>query len=181
LLLTLLGWLIPVSITEAEKQSPAPPLIFNTNINNVPQPTHRVEVAVHTKEAPRLPSKPKAVKAVAPKPVPNTPVQASHNGRSYTVSEVIELIKGYSKSYGISADIPLRIAKCESGYNSLAKNKTSSASGVFQYLASTWRGTDQGKAGLSVFDADANVKAAVSYIAIHKATSPWNASKACWG
>lgn len=181
MLLALLGWLIPVRVSLANKQEfPIPSLIFNTNIKYVPKPTHRVETPANTKATPRLSTKPKASPKVVPKPVPNKPVQTSHSGRHYSPEEVVELIKSYSQQYGISADIPLRIAKCESGYNQYSKNKSSTASGVFQYLASTWKGTDQGKAGMSVFDPDANVKAAVSYIAIHKSTSPWNASRSCW-
>lgn len=115
---------------------------------------------------------------------PSTPQNLSQEdtftGRHYSKEEVIQLIKDYSAQYAISPDLPLRIAKCESGYNQFAKNRTSTASGVFQYLASTWSATDQGKAGLSVFDADANVKAAVSYIASRGHARPWLASQNCW-
>jgi soluble lytic murein transglycosylase-like protein len=104
----------------------------------------------------------------------------TYSGRHYSKEEVIQLIKDYSARYGINPDLPLRIAKCESGYNHLAKNKTSSASGTFQYLSSTWAGTDEGRAGLSVFDADANVRAAIKYIASRGHAQPWNASKSCW-
>ena len=102
------------------------------------------------------------------------------SGRNYSREEVIQLIKDYSALYGINSDLPLRIAKCESGYNHLAKNKTSSASGTFQYLSSTWAGTDEGRAGLSVFDAGANVRAAIKYIASRGHAQPWAASKGCW-
>ena len=54
----------------------------------------------------------------------------------------------------------LRIAKCESGYNPNAVNRSSGASGLFQFLPSTWRGTPQGSAGASVFDPVANAQAA---------------------
>lgn len=103
------------------------------------------------------------------------------DGRSATNEEVKTLIVEYSKQYGIAPDLPLNIARCESGFNHLAKNKNSTASGVFQYLSSTWKSTDEGKAGLSVFDADANVRAAVKYIASRGHAQPWNASKHCWG
>jgi hypothetical protein len=110
----------------------------------------------------------------------NQPIASSYNGQHYTKEEVIQLIKDYSAQYGISADLPLRIAKCESGYRWDAKNKNSSASGVFEYLSSTWAGTDEGKAGLSVFNADANVRAAIKYIASRGHAQPWLASKSCW-
>jgi hypothetical protein len=50
---------------------------------------------------------------------------------------------------------------------------------VFQYLSGTFANTPEGKQGLSVFDADANIRAAVRHMAVH-GTSPWNASKPCW-
>jgi hypothetical protein len=109
----------------------------------------------------------------------NSPTTAGYNGRDYSTEEVQQLIKDYSAQYGISADLPLRVANCESGFNSLSKNRSSTASGVFQYIASTWSHTDAGKAGISVFDADANIKMAVSSIAAN-GTAPWNASRSCW-
>jgi len=104
---------------------------------------------------------------------------AQYSGRNYSKEEVQQLIRDYSAQYGISADLPLRIANCESGFNQSSKNKSSTASGVFQFLASTWSHTDAGKQGLSVFDADANVRTAVSSIAAN-GTTPWNASRSCW-
>lgn len=104
---------------------------------------------------------------------------APYAGRIYSKEEVIELIKSYAAQYGISADLPLRVARCESGYRWDAKNRTSSASGVFQYLSGTFANTPEGKQGLSAFDADANIRAAVRHMAVH-GTSPWNASKPCW-
>lgn len=89
------------------------------------------------------------------------------------------LIIKYSQQYGIDSAVPLCIAYYESGYNPSSKNKTSSASGVFQYLTGTWKGTDEGRAGLSVFDADSNVKAAVKYMASRKSTQPWEVRSKC--
>jgi soluble lytic murein transglycosylase-like protein len=102
-----------------------------------------------------------------------------YDGKAYSKEEVVELINHYSRIYNIDPSLPLAIARCESGYNQFSKNRSSTASGVFQYLASTWSNTPAGKLGLSVFDADANVKMAVSSIAIH-GTAPWLSSKSCW-
>jgi Transglycosylase-like domain len=99
--------------------------------------------------------------------------------RSYSVEEVQQLIKQYSEQYAISADLPLRVANCESGYHYGSKNKSSSASGVFQFIRSTWLGTDSGQAGISPFDADANVKEGVKKIS-QGGISAWYASKSCW-
>jgi hypothetical protein len=111
------------------------------------------------------PTAPSIPKRVVPRP-------AQSSGRNYTVAEVQQLIKDYSSQYGISAEIPLRIANCESGYNQFSKNKNSTASGVFQFLNSTWANQPAGKRGVSVFDADANVQAAVWLLA-HGKTSMW--------
>ncbi len=102
-----------------------------------------------------------------------------YTGRVYSKEEVENLIRKYSDLYGISSDTPRCIAFHESGYNQTSANKRSSAKGVFQYLDKTWKATDEGKAGLSVFDADANVKAAVKYMAIHKSTKPWTTRTSC--
>jgi hypothetical protein len=106
--------------------------------------------------------------------------ERDYSGKAYTKEEVQQLIRDYSARYGISADLPLRIARCESGFNQFSKNRNSTASGVFQWLASSWRNQPASVNGtVSVFDADANVSAAVWLIA-HAKISPWNASRSCW-
>lgn len=104
---------------------------------------------------------------------------SNYSGKQYTKEEVEALIVFYSEQYGIGPQTPKCIAFHESGYNQFSKNKRSTASGVFQYLTSTWKHTDEGKAGHSVFDAEANVKAAVKYMAVHKSTKPWTVRGKC--
>jgi SLT domain-containing protein len=60
--------------------------------------------------------------------------------------------------FGAYAGQALRVASCESGYAPNAYNRSSGASGVFQFLASTWRTTSY--AGYSRFNAWANIHAA---------------------
>jgi hypothetical protein len=64
----------------------------------------------------------------------------------------------------------LRIAKCESGYNPNAVNRSSGASGLFQFLPSTWAHLPW--AGQSVFDPVANAQAAAYYYQ-HSGPGPW--------
>lgn len=109
----------------------------------------------------------------------DTEIKQDAGGRSYSKEEVIKLINDYSQLYGISPQTPLCIAQKESGFNYRSANKHSTAKGVFQYLNGTWKATDEGKAGRSVFDADANVKAAVKYMAIHRNTRPWVVAPQC--
>lgn len=105
---------------------------------------------------------------------------STYSGKTYSKEEVQALIVQYSNEYGSSPEIALRISYCESGWNQFSANKSSSARGVFQWLSSSWKNQPASFNGtVSVFDADANVKAAVWLIA-HGQTSPWNASRSCW-
>ncbi len=60
--------------------------------------------------------------------------------------------------FGRYAGGALNVARCESGFNPAAINRGSNASGVFQFLPSTWRGTAYARS--SPFNAWANVHAA---------------------
>lgn len=101
------------------------------------------------------------------------------SGRNYSENEVTQLIRQYSQQLGISSETPLCIAKHESNFNHNARNKSSSASGVFQWISSSWKSQPEGKQGLSVFDAEANIRAAVRYMAEKKSTKPWVVSSKC--
>lgn len=68
-----------------------------------------------------------------------------------------------------------RIVDCESGWNPLAKNRSSTASGLFQFLAGTWSKWGEG----NVFDPFANLRAGVKLFQA-QGTSPWLSSKSCW-
>ena len=63
-----------------------------------------------------------------------------------------------------AVDWGLRVAACESGYNPNAYNP-SGASGVFQFMPGTFRGTPYGNQ--NIFDASANVNAAAWYYQQH--------------
>jgi hypothetical protein len=60
--------------------------------------------------------------------------------------------------YGASCSTLHRRARCESGYSARSYNSASGASGLFQFLWSTWRSTPF--ASFSVFDPYANALAA---------------------
>jgi hypothetical protein len=67
----------------------------------------------------------------------------------------------------------LRVARCESNYNPLAVNRYSGASGLFQFLPSTWAHTPY--ASQSVFDPAANSQAAAWYYnATGRTGGPWS-------
>lgn len=99
--------------------------------------------------------------------------------KSYNKAEVIDLIKHYAREFNIPADLPLRIALCESGYRWDARNGKSGAAGVFQYLASTWRNTAEGRMGHSAYTPEANISAALRHLKVH-GPGAWKASRQCW-
>jgi len=104
-------------------------------------------------------------------PAPTLPASAP-----VAASAIQQIILNAFASLGAAAQTwALRVAKCESGYNPLAVNRSSGASGLFQFLPSSWANTPQGKAGQSVFDATANaLGAAWYYNATGRTGGPWS-------
>lgn len=98
-----------------------------------------------------------------PTPVPTQPVAtpAPSSGGSSSIVSMIDQV------FGADAPTAVQIATCESGLNPNAYNPASiggsHAAGLFQILyPSTWYTTPQGQAGLSPYDAMANIQAAHS-------------------
>jgi hypothetical protein len=79
-------------------------------------------------------------------------------------------------------DQALRIIQCESQGKPTAKNPNSSASGLFQHLASAWaeRSAKAGWAGADIFDPTANIAVAAWLVYEGGGWSHWNASRWCW-
>jgi len=70
-----------------------------------------------------------------------------------------------------------RMLKCESGMRPWAKNRSSTASGLAQFLDGTWSGNLFGD--FSVFDPIPNALGA-AWLAVRNGHAPWYASKGCW-
>jgi hypothetical protein len=72
------------------------------------------------------------------------------------------IIRAAAARYGADPTQLLRVAYCESRYNPSAYNRSSGASGLFQFLATTWAANSvrAGYAGASVFDPVANANTA---------------------
>jgi soluble lytic murein transglycosylase-like protein len=105
--------------------------------------------AVAASMAAAKPAPPVAAPVTAPKTV------------AVSAGYVQDLIRQAFAAQGQAAvDWGLRVAACESGYNPNAHN-ASGASGVFQFMPTTWRGTPYGSQ--NIFDASANVNAAAWY------------------
>lgn len=73
-------------------------------------------------------------------------------------SQVTEAIRLAANTYGVSETEMRRVAWCESRMNPNARNRSSGAAGLFQWLPSSWRA--QGIPGFSVFNPYANAMAA---------------------
>lgn len=172
MLLALSVWIIPTPVHPQAKTAIKvhEPHAVKEQVKELTPPVHVLDNQTQ---------KPVTKKVPVRSRVPSLP-KTETSGRSYSKEEVKALIVQYSQQYGIPAEVPLCIAQYESGFNATSKNKSSSASGVFQFLAaSTWKNTAEGKQGLSPFDADANVRAAVRHMAVHKDTTPWVVHNKC--
>lgn len=92
---------------------------------------------------------------------------------SYEASQsgIAEKIK---KTFGNDWEIALKIAQCESGLNPKAKNKNSSARGIYQIMQS-WHRIDE----KWLLNEDINI-AIAKQLYDEQGWNPWNASKSCW-
>jgi len=71
-------------------------------------------------------------------------------------------IREQAKQFGLDPDIMVELAKCESGLDNLAKNDSSTALGVYQYLIKTWEETESFKRKkISRTDYKANIREAM--------------------
>lgn len=78
-------------------------------------------------------------------------------------------------------DALVKIRYCESGGDYTAQNPTSSASGAYQFLDSTWRGIPGTSGYARAKFAPASVQdAAAIWLYQQAGTSPWLASQPCW-
>lgn len=107
------------------------------------------------------PTEPVETEEPAPTEPPATdePVEPPVDGSDgYTEDEVIQIIYNAAAEYGQSGDDMLRVARCESVLDPNAVNASSNASGLFQFLPSTWATTPY--ADQDIFDPQANAEAA---------------------
>lgn len=78
-------------------------------------------------------------------------------------------------------DVLAKIRYCESGNNYQAQNPSSSASGAYQFLTSTWQSLSASAGYATAKSAPASVQDAAA-IELYNAqgTAPWAASQSCW-
>jgi len=75
-------------------------------------------------------------------------------------AEMVAIIYAAADKWGQPRADMLRVAKCESHFDPRAVNTSSGASGLFQFMPSTFAFTPNGKAGQNIFDPVANADAA---------------------
>ncbi len=112
-------------------------------------------------------------------------VETKTNSIIVSQSESVQdIIKRYSLEYSVPVSLTLIIAKCESGFNPSSHNLHSTATGIYQFLNSTWISTREQMgldSSLSLrLNAEENIKTGVWKIA-HGGLAAWNSSKGCWG
>lgn len=74
------------------------------------------------------------------------------------------------------------IIKCESGGNPTAQNPGSTASGLFQFLDSTWQSLGGSQYSRRAKDASVEQQEQIANKAYQESgLSPWAASRGCWG
>jgi peptidoglycan hydrolase CwlO-like protein len=96
-----------------------------------------------------------------------------------------EAVKAFIRDYFAplgqdTVDVALCVAGAESGFDPHAENPYTGAAGVFQFLPSTWESLSEaaGWAGVSVFDAEANV-AVAAWTVEHAGWGAWPVAEAC--
>ncbi len=91
-------------------------------------------------------------------PAPAAPVAAAAPAPVASGNGIVGIIVDAANRYGQSPDAMLAVARCESTLNPNAYNASSGASGLFQFLPSTWRTTPY--AAQSIWDPWASANAA---------------------
>ncbi len=97
---------------------------------------------------------------VTPEPtdVPAEPTAVPDNGNGNGETGIVSIIYAAADKYGQSREDMLRVATCESNLDPSAVNSSSGASGLFQFMPSTFASTPY--ADQSIFDATASANAA---------------------
>lgn len=90
--------------------------------------------------------------------------QKEIEGYKYNDQIPVEVVKAeiakQAKAFGNDVQFMLSLAKCESTFNNLSDNPTSTAKGIYQFVALTWEVTESNKNKISEFDYIANIREA---------------------
>lgn len=93
---------------------------------------------------------------------------------AYTEFEIVGLIR---ENFGADADVMLEVARCESELNPKAKNKHSTAKGLFQILDGTWQ---HFKCEGDPLNAEDNIACGKKVLDGQGLGGGWKESFSCW-
>lgn len=108
-------------------------------------------------------------------PLPNGQIYAQEAPKPTPTPNPTETIKNEIKEvFGADSELALRVVKCESGFNPNARNKVSSARGLFQIMASV-----HGVNEKWLYNPSVNIRIA-KQLFDRQGWTPWEASRHCW-
>lgn len=106
---------------------------------------------------------------------------ATHAQVPESVSSPEDTVALYAVFYGVDIDLAKRIAFCESRFNPLARNPSSTASGLFQWLDGSFYYYAKKYNLPTANKDDPNIQIRLSMMVIRDGgLSNWYASRACW-
>jgi hypothetical protein len=162
-----LGFVLVVPLMQARPAAPIHAVAATYSSNALWTTAARARNAVEMREVakattleqppapPVVEPAPAAPKPVAPKPAPPafTPPPPGSGGDGLAAIYAV-----FGNSPGLSW--ALRVANCESHYNPLAVNRSSGASGLFQFMPSTWNANFPGQ---NIWDPYAQARGALAF------------------
>lgn len=103
------------------------------------------------------------------------------SGAALTLAGLGVLTSGAAQAADTGIPVLEAIKVCESGGDYTAQNPTSTASGAYQFLDSTWQSMDAAAGYSRAADAPESVQdAAAIELYTEQGTTPWLASYSCW-
>lgn len=115
-------------------------LVAAALIQRIP-PDVEVETVPHQLNPSPADGEPASYSYVLPTTTTTAPPAPKHNLSRKTRGELFDAAMGSVNGYPCGGDLPpCRVLRCESGGDPTAENPTSSASGLWQILDSTWAG-----------------------------------------
>lgn len=96
-------------------------------------------------------------------------------------ASIDQMIMQFASSFQVNGRLALAIARCESSLDSYAKNTSSTAKGVYQFLDSSWVHYSELKWHeiRNVLSAEDNIELGV-WVLAQEGTQPWESSRTCW-
>lgn len=97
--------------------------------------------------------------------------------------EILYYIDFYASEYKIDENLLSNIIRCESRFDPNAKNKSSSAEGLAQWVSMSWVSARTQMKESTDLRLRTNIQEAVKTTAFYisrNSTTAWNSSKSCW-